>query len=64
VGCREFEGSGEKKSSRLNPFHLGSLFFGEVFMAAMNSGPNPKAAAAIPVFLINDLLSMWHQLWM
>jgi Two component regulator propeller len=55
VGMREFAGSGLKKSRRLKPFHLGSLFFGGIFMAK-DPGLNPKAAAAVLVFLINDLL--------
>jgi hypothetical protein len=55
---RDVVGLGEKKSSRLNPFHLGSLFLGGGFIAEADPGINPKAAAAMVVFLINDLLSI------
>jgi len=57
TGGREFAGSGLKKSSRLKPFHLGSLFVGGIFVA-MDQGLTARAAAAIPVFLIKDLLSI------
>jgi hypothetical protein len=48
--------SGEKKSSRLKPFHLGNLFLDESeFSKNIESLLNVSAVAARVVFLINTL---------
>jgi hypothetical protein len=63
VGDRGLEGLGEKKSNRLNPFHLGSLFFEGILSVEVPLGINPIAAATIPEFLMNDLLFIRDKLY-
>lgn len=56
---REEAGFGEKKSNRLKPFHLGSLFVGAGFGCASDVASEiARAAPASAVFLRNVLLFM------